>query len=124
MAKLIFFQLSSVYFAWLANARNKIELSICESGKEVTSIKKESGMSEAMEEDSKKEEEGEGKPSMPQNWFRFNGLNREDAPAKHDAVPAAVEAWLPDGYSQIFRIVCVWPFGLLDYGSTMLRCKI
>ena len=23
-----------------------------------------------------------------------------------------------------FRIVCVWPFGLLDYGSAMLRCKI
>ena len=23
-----------------------------------------------------------------------------------------------------FYIVCVWPFGLLDYGSAMLRCKI
>ena len=23
-----------------------------------------------------------------------------------------------------FKIVCVWPFGLLDYGSTTLRCKI
>ena len=23
-----------------------------------------------------------------------------------------------------FLIVCVWPFGLLDYGSAMLRCKI
>ena len=34
------------------------------------------------------------------------------------------KAWLPDGYSQIFRIVCVWPFGLLDYGSATLRCKI
>ena len=34
------------------------------------------------------------------------------------------QAWLPDGYSQIFRIVCVWPFGLLDYGSATLRCKI
>ena len=33
------------------------------------------------------------------------------------------QAWLPDGYSQIFRIVCVWPFGLLDYGSATLRCK-
>ena len=32
--------------------------------------------------------------------------------------------WLPDGYSQIFRIVCVWPFGLPDYGSAMLPCKI
>ena len=35
-----------------------------------------------------------------------------------------VRAWLPDGYSRIFRIVCVWPFGLLDYGSATLRCKI
>ena len=34
------------------------------------------------------------------------------------------KAWLPDGYSQIFYIVCVWPFGLLDYGSATLRCKI
>ena len=34
------------------------------------------------------------------------------------------QAWLPDDYSQIFRIVCVWPFGLLDYGSATLRCKI
>ena len=33
-------------------------------------------------------------------------------------------AWLPDGYSRIFKIVCVWPFGLLDYGSATLRCKI
>ena len=35
-----------------------------------------------------------------------------------------VQAWLPDGYNRIFRIVCVWPFGLLDYGSATLRCKI
>ena len=36
------------------------------------------------------------------------------------------QAWLPDGDtdSQIFKIVCVWPFGLLDYGSATLRCKI
>ena len=60
---------------------------------EMTDIKKESEMTEAMDEDNKKEGEGkEGKPTMPQNWFRFNGLNREDAPAKHDAVPAEVEA--------------------------------
>ena len=32
---------------------------------------------------------------------------------------------LPDGYSHIFRsYICVWPFGLLDYGSATLRCKI
>ena len=23
-----------------------------------------------------------------------------------------LQAWLPDGYSQIFRILSVWPFGL------------
>ena len=34
------------------------------------------------------------------------------------------ESWLPDGYNRIFKIVCVWPFGLLDYGSATLRCKI
>ena len=34
------------------------------------------------------------------------------------------QAWLPDGYSRIFRIVHVWPSGLLDYGSATLRCKI
>ena len=34
------------------------------------------------------------------------------------------KAWLPDGNSWIFRIVCVWPFGLLDYGFATLRCKI
>ena len=37
---------------------------------------------------------------------------------------AHFQAWLPDGYSHIFRIVCVWPFGLLDYGSAALHCKI
>ena len=31
---------------------------------------------------------------------------------------------LPDGYSQIFRIVCFWHFGLLDSGSATLCCKI
>ena len=35
-----------------------------------------------------------------------------------------IKAWLPDGYSQIFRIVCVWPFGLLHYGSATLCCKM
>ena len=32
-------------------------------------------------------------------------------------------ARLPDGDSRTFRIVCVWPFGLLEYGSASLRCK-
>ena len=39
-------------------------------------------------------------------------------------VTAAPKAWLPDGYSRILRLYCVWPFGLLDYGSATLRCKI
>ena len=46
---------------------------------------------EAMEQD----EDGakkEGSSARPQNWFRFNGLNREDAPAKQEAAPEAVEA--------------------------------
>ena len=41
-----------------------------------------------------------------------------------DDVILVEQGWLPDGYSQIFRIICVWPFGLLDYGSAMLRCII
>ena len=34
------------------------------------------------------------------------------------------KAWLPDGYSQIFRLHAFGPSGLKDYGSTTLRCKI
>ena len=33
-------------------------------------------------------------------------------------------SWLPDGYSRICIIVCVWPFGLLNYGSATLGCKM
>ena len=33
-------------------------------------------------------------------------------------------AWLPDGYSQIFRLYVYGPSGLKDYGSATLRCKI
>ena len=35
-----------------------------------------------------------------------------------------VQAWLPDGYSQIFRLYVFGPSGLKDYGSTTLRCKM
>ena len=41
-----------------------------------------------------------------------------------DDVILVEQGWLPDGYSRIVRILCVWPFGLLDYGSATLRCKI
>ena len=34
------------------------------------------------------------------------------------------EAWLPDGYSRIFRLYVFGPPGLKDYGSATLRCKI
>ena len=33
-------------------------------------------------------------------------------------------ACLPDVYSQIFRLYVYSPFGVLDYGSATLRCKI
>ena len=39
-----------------------------------------------------------------------------------DQVTSWTTTWLPDGYSWIYRIICVWPFGLLDYGSAPLRC--
>ena len=34
------------------------------------------------------------------------------------------QAWLPDGYSQIFRLYLFGPSGLKDYGSATLCCKI
>ena len=34
------------------------------------------------------------------------------------------QAWLPDGYSQIYRSYMFGPPRLLDYGSATLRCKI
>ena len=44
---------------------------------------------------------------------------------RHQPNPASAKvSWLPDGYSRIFKIICVWPFGLLDYGSATLRCQI
>ena len=33
------------------------------------------------------------------------------------------QAWLPDGYSQIFILSLLGPKGLKDYGSTTLCCK-
>ena len=37
---------------------------------------------------------------------------------------AVLQAWLPDGDSQIFRSYVLGPSGLKDYGSTTLHCKI
>ena len=39
-------------------------------------------------------------------------------------ITLGLNAVLPDGYSQILRSYCVWPFGLLDYGSATPRSKI
>ena len=38
--------------------------------------------------------------------------------------PNDIKAWLPDGYSRIFRSYVFGPLGLKDYGSATLRCKI
>ena len=53
-------------------------------------------------------------------------LHLQPREGRVDAVPGSanpevrVARWLkPD-----FKIVCVWPFGLLDYSSATLRCKI
>ena len=57
--------------------------------------------------------------------FRYKGKEESDSDSEEDETKAPKsQAWLPDGYSRIFMIVCVWPFGLLDYGSATLRCKI
>ena len=37
---------------------------------------------------------------------------------------ATFKAWLPDGYSQTFRLYAFGPSSLKDYGSATLRCKI
>ena len=37
---------------------------------------------------------------------------------------AKAATWLPDGYSQIFRLYLFGPSGFMDYGSATLRFKI
>ena len=56
---------------------------------------KESDMAEELKTEAMDEDKKEEKPPMPQNWFRFNGLNREDAPAKHDAGTNCIKIGLP-----------------------------
>ena len=80
-------------------------------------------------------------PPLPRKWY---GNLKYGATAEYECGPYAHfsnatanityntatleckwnKAWLPDGYSQILRSYCGWPFGLLDYGSAPLRCKI
>ena len=55
-----------------------------------------------------------GIPTDVQNSIAVHPSEREGANGPK------VARWLwPD-----FKIVCVWPFRLLDYGSTTLCCKI
>ena len=63
-------------------------------------------------------------PSSGWRFLIFNNLALLDMPGEYVCVDMGLGmvARLID--SQIFRIVCVWPFGLLDYGSATLRCKI
>ena len=49
---------------------------------------------------------------------------RERTRAAGAAVVRLRQAWLPDGYSQIFRSYVIGPSGFKDYGSATLRCKI
>ena len=53
-------------------------------------------------------------------------MERAAAAEKETATKSAAElkAWLPDGYSQIFRWCVFGPSGLKDYGSATLRSKI
>ena len=44
--------------------------------------------------------------------------------ARTAAESKAMQAWLLDGYSRIFRSEVIGPSGLKDYGSATLRCKI
>ena len=48
----------------------------------------------------------------------------ESADAARAAVVVVTFPWLPDGYSQIFRLYVFGPSGWRDYGSATLRCKI
>ena len=59
-------------------------------------------------------------------WMARHGANRgmRILAIKSRIIVVVLAPWLPDGYSRIFIIVSVWPFGLLDYGSAMLRCKV
>ena len=63
-------------------------------------------------------------------FVRFAGYGNEetvwldDIVASHGDEAWQKQAWLPDGYSQTFRLYVFGPSGLMDYGSTMLRCKI
>ena len=60
------------------------------------------------------------KPSL--QWHKLSGNKLE--PRENQLEAAQYEqAWLPDGYSRIFRSYVFGPW-LLDYGSATLCCKI
>ena len=51
-------------------------------------------------------------------------VTREMLGRGHAVTTIIYKAWLPDGYSQIFKSYVYGPSGFPDYGSPMLRCKI
>ena len=51
------------------------------------------------------------------SWSRSTNCRRRRGTS---TTPGMVAIWLKPN----FKIVCVWPFGLLDYGSATLCCKI
>ena len=59
----------------------------------------------------------------------YNGIMINDVPNMafiigYTNASWTLKAWLPDGYSKIFRLYVFGPSGLKDYGSAVLRCKI
>ena len=55
------------------------------------------------------------------SYFFWSGM---ELSTEASFVCESPQAWLPNGYSRIFRSYMCRPFGLLDYGSASLRCKI
>ena len=53
-----------------------------------------------------------------------NVFEKDDSKTLYINLDRALQAWLPDGYSRIFRSFVFGPSGLTDYGSATLRCKI
>ena len=51
-------------------------------------------------------------------------VTREMLGRGHAVTTIIYKAWLPDGYSQIFKSYVFGPSGLKVYGSASLRCKI
>ena len=70
----------------------------------------ESSRGDAQDEERQPPEPDPERPSTSSRTFRVNS--------------PSYQAWLPDGYSRIFRSYVFGPSGLKDYGSATLRSKI